>query len=116
MLKILVALVALSSSAYAFDNGQYESVDPKIRHWFKNVRSPNGIPCCDIADGHSTTWRRSETPGYEYDVPIESNWTPVPSEAIVKNSNNPTGEAIVWYVKQMGNSYYIRCFVLGSGS
>jgi len=97
----------------AFDNGQWDSIDPKIRDWFKSVRSKNGIPCCDMADGHRTTWRGTSEGGYE--VPIADEWRKVPPEAIVYNAGNPTGEAIVWYVKQGENIYHIRCFVPGGG-
>jgi hypothetical protein len=97
------------------DRGQYQNVDPKIRNWFNSVRSPNGVSCCDTSDGHYTIWRKSEFEGHEYDVPIEGIWTPVPPEAVVRNSNNPTGETIVWYVKQDGiQPWHIRCFVLGN--
>ena len=30
-------------------------------------------------------------------------------------SKNPVGEAVVWYVQQGANIYYIRCFVPGGG-
>lgn len=116
MIRIFAAaafLVAAATAAYAFDNGQYESIDPKIRDWFKSVRSPHGIPCCDIADGHRTTWRGTSEGGYE--VPIQGQWRKVPPEAVVLNAGNPVGEAIVWYVKQGENVYYIRCFVPGGG-
>jgi len=107
------ALSILSASALAFDNGQYNDVPSNIRSWFKSVRSPHGIPCCDIADGHRTTWRGTDNGGYE--VPIEGEWLPVPPEAIIYNAGNPTGEAVVWYVRQATNTYYIRCFVPGDG-
>lgn len=110
---LLVAFSSLPFAADAFDNGQYNDVPPNIRSWFKNVRSPHGIPCCDIADGHRTTWRGNKEGGYE--VPIDGTWRPVPNEAIVYNAGNPTGEAIVWYVQQGADSYYIRCFVPGGG-
>jgi hypothetical protein len=118
MMKLALAgALALSSCviprASAFDNGQYQSVDPKIRDWFRSVRSPKGINCCDIADGHRTTWRGTSEGGYE--VPIQGEWRKVPPEAIVLNAGNPTGEAIVWYVKQGENVYHIRCFVPGGG-
>jgi hypothetical protein len=118
MYRFIFLLCLLATSATAFDNGQYENVDPKIRDWFKSVRSPHGIPCCDIADGHTTTWRKSEKEGFEYEVPIEGEWQVVPPEAIVNNARNPTGESIVWYVRQYTDrgSWYIRCFVPGSGA
>jgi len=120
MYKFVLALCLITTSAYSFNNGQYENVDPKIRDWFRGVRSPNGVPCCDVADGHTTIWRKSEFEGYEYDVPIDGEWFPVPNEAVVRNTNNPSGESIVWYVKQYNKGidprpWHIRCFVLGSG-
>jgi hypothetical protein len=114
-LIIIAGIISLScvTVTHAFDNGQYQNLDPKIRDWFKSVRSKNGVPCCDIADGHRTTWRGTSEGGYE--VPIAGEWRKVPPEAIVLNAGNPTGEAIVWYVKQGENVYYIRCFVPGGG-
>jgi hypothetical protein len=108
----VISLVCVTQ-VNAFDSGQYQNLDPKIRDWFKSVRSKNGVPCCDIADGHRTTWRGTSEGGYE--VPIAGEWRKVPPEAIVLNAGNPTGEAIVWYVRQGENVYLIRCFVPGGG-
>jgi hypothetical protein len=109
----VAALLGLPCGAEAFDYGQYNDVPANIRSWFKGVRSPHGIPCCDISDGHRTTWRGDKDGGYE--VPIEGEWHHVPPEAIIYNAGNPTGEAVVWYVRQGADTYYIRCFVPGGG-
>jgi hypothetical protein len=45
----LAYLSVLTTTALAFDNGQYENVPPDIRAWFKSVMAPNGVPCCDIS-------------------------------------------------------------------
>lgn len=90
-------------------------VDSGISSWFKNVRSPHGVPCCDIADGHRTTWRGDPLTG-GYEVPIEGVWTAVPPESVIENARNPTGDAIVWYVRQDPKTLYIRCFVPASGA
>ena len=111
-IALLACLSALTGAALAFDNGQYENVPPEIRAWFKGVIAPNGVPCCDIADGHRTEYDM-RTDGYW--VPIEGKWQQVPPESIVYNAGNPVGEAVVWYVQQGANSYYIRCFVPGGG-
>ena len=95
--------------------------DPAKLGWFKSVRSPHGVPCCDISDGHRTTYE--QRPDGFYWVPIAGEWRRVPTESIVFNAGNPIGEAVVWYVKQTGEIvegtpkiiYYIRCFVPGSG-
>lgn len=91
-----------------YPNGIPEDVST----WFKSVRSPRGIPCCDMSDGHHTTaFKHTDNPNYW--VFIEGKETEIPPEAVINNAKNPTGEAIVWYVKQGENTYYIRCFVAG---
>jgi hypothetical protein len=103
-----------AATAAAMDRGQFRNVPPEIREWFENMRSPKGILCCSYADGHRT--------GYDiwqgqYWVPIDGDWYPVPPEAVIK-TENPVGEAIVWYLLQSPDSglphselYKIICFV-----
>jgi hypothetical protein len=106
-IALLACLSALAGAALAFDNGQYENVPPDIRAWFKGVIAPNGVPCCDIADGHRTEYDFREG---AYWVPIESQWLAVPERAIIRDRGNPVGEAVVWYVHHRG-SIVISCFV-----
>lgn len=115
MRKLVILLYLLTTSAFGFDNGQYQNVDPKIRKWFKELRSPSNIPCCDIADGHMTTWRPSQVNGYEYEAYIEEQWVPVPPEVVIRGIPNPTGSAVVWYIK-LSEIIQIRCFILGDAS
>lgn len=106
-----LSMCGVSESAWDMDSGdQYKDVPAPIREWFKSVRSSNGIPCCDVADGHHTQVEQRDG---SYWVPIEGEWYKVPPEAVVNNAKNPTGDAIVWYVKNGDKSFYIRCFVLG---
>ena len=110
---LIASLAGLPITAQALDNGQYGGVPDNVRSWFKSVRSPHGVPCCDISDGHRTSYdMRSDN---HYWVPIEGEWRQVPSEAIVYNAGNPVGEAVVWYVRQGPDAVYIRCFVPGGG-
>lgn len=102
--------LALMTHASAFDNGQWNDVDPHTREWFRSLKSPSGIPCCDTSDGKRTSWRASDK-GYE--VLIEDQWIPVPPEAVILRKDNPTGESIVWYGHQNGKPF-IRCFVQGT--
>lgn len=104
---VLAASAALTSAALAFDNGQYNDVPPDIRAWFRNVLAPNGVPCCDISDGHRTEY---DVRNGAYWVPIEGEWMLVPERAIIRNVGNPVGEAVVWYVHHRG-SIIISCFV-----
>ena len=105
-------ITALLTPVLARDNGQFGNVPPDIRAWFKSVRSKNGIPCCDIADGHRTDYQMRES---HYWVPIDGKWIQVPEHAVVDNSGNPTGDAVVWYT-QFNGSVFIRCFVPGGGA
>ena len=76
---------------------------PDIRAWFKSVMAPNGVPCCDISDGHRTDYDVREG---TYWVPIEGQWMEVPERAIIRDRGNPVGEAVVWYVHHRGSIYH----------
>src|SRR5437868_15499920 len=104
---VLVASVVLSGAAFAFDNGQYNDVPADIRAWFRNVLAPNGLPCCDISDGHRTDY---DVRSGAYWVPIDGEWVVVPERAVIRGARNPVGQAVVWYVRQHG-SIVISCFV-----
>ena len=66
-LVLFVSLTFFTGAAHAVDRGQFENVPDDIRAWFKGVRSPAGVPCCDISDGHRT----------EYDVRAGAYWVPI---------------------------------------
>ena len=103
LLFVLGASIFFSQTVRAVDHGQFENIPDDIRAWFKGVRSPTGVPCCDISDRHRT----------DYDVRAGAYWVPVNGlwwQAIVRNAGNPLGEAVVWYVSLRGN-IEIRCFV-----
>ncbi len=87
---LLASLSVLTSAALAFDNGQFENVPPDIRAWFKGVIAPNGVPCCDISDGHRTEYNFREG---SYWVPIEGQWMADAAHAIIRDRGNPVGEA-----------------------
>jgi hypothetical protein len=103
-------LLFLSGLSRAVDRGQFADVPDNIRSWFKSVTGPSGIPCCDISDGHRTSW---EMRGQSYFVPVEGEWVEIPPGTIVRNAGNPFGEAVVWYVRY-GGGVVIRCFVPAS--
>src|SRR4051812_41753269 len=87
-----ICLGANSAGVLAMDNGQYSNVPEHIRAWFKSVKSPHGVPCCDVSDGHRTDFDIRED---AYWVQIDGAWMPVPKEAVVENAGNPTGDAVV---------------------
>ncbi|WOH83623.1 hypothetical protein RX327_11070 [Bradyrhizobium sp. BEA-2-5] len=104
---VLAWLAMMAGAALAFDNGQYDHVPPDIRAWFKSVIAPNGVPCCDISDGHRTEY---DVRGGAYWVPIDGQWMEVPARAIIRDRGNPVGQAVVWYVHHRG-AIIISCFV-----
>jgi hypothetical protein len=89
-------------------------LDDNQMNWFKSIKAPNGVPCCDISDGHPTEMQRRMDGIYIPD-PIHlgepRQWIKVPDEAVVKGAANPVGVATVWYVQQTPDTVYIRCFV-----
>lgn len=111
---ILFAVASCGTGTPAFDKdaGQFGDVPDNVRSWFKSVRSPHGIPCCDVADGHRT---EAEIRGDAYWVPINGNLVKVQQDAVVYNAGNPYGEPVIWYVVQTNGDPYIRCFVPGGG-
>ena len=123
-MKSLAVLLFLTTSAVATEHyaGEYDNVDPATRAWFKSVRSPHGVPCCDIADGHHTQAKQSTRTEEEIQhgmsewwTVVEGEWMQVPLNSVVYNAGNPTGDAVVWYTRQGGGAVYIRCFVPGGG-
>ena len=86
LLLVIGALNFVSGTALAVDRGQFENVPDDIRAWFKGVRSPAGVPCCDISDGHRTEY---DVRSGAYWVPINGLWWQVPEKAIVRNAGNP---------------------------
>ncbi len=113
MIPRLAAVLSLLliSGAAAVDRGQFADVPDDIRAWFKGVQSPGGVPCCDISDGHRTSY---EVRQGVFWVPIDGAWWEVPAKAIIRDAGNPVGEAIVWYVNHRG-SIVISCFVPADG-
>jgi len=101
------ASLLLISHAHAVDRGQFGDVPDDVRAWFKSMRSPAGVPCCDVSDGHRTSY---DIRNGAYWVPIDGVWWEVPAKAVIRDARNPVGGAIVWYVNHRG-SIVISCFV-----
>ena len=104
---LMIPLMLFATATFAVDRGQFADVPEHIRKWFKDARSPAGVPCCDVSDGHRTDY---DVRGGNYWVPIEGTWWLVPEKAIIR-----TGGAVVWYVTLRGN-IEITCFVPADGS
>ena len=106
-----VPLILLAATAFAVDRGQYGDVPEHIRKWFKDARSPAGVPCCDVSDGYRTDY---EVRGGAYWVPINGEWREVPDRAVIRTGGNPTGGAVAFWEShrhQNDRPPNIYCFV-----
>jgi hypothetical protein len=106
-MALLVPAAVLTPASYAVDRGQFDDVPQHVRSWFKSVRSPSGVPCCDMSDGHRTEY---DVRAGAYWVPIDGEWMQVPDRAVIRNGGNPVGEAVVWHIHR-GGTVIISCFV-----
>jgi hypothetical protein len=109
---VVIPLMLIAAAASAVDHGQFGHVPEHIRKWFKEARSPAGVPCCDVSDGFRTEY---EVRNGAYWVPIDGVWWEVPEKAVIKTGGNPTGGAVVWHMMYQGN-LMITCFVPADGS
>ncbi len=109
---LMIPLMMPAATTYAVDRGQFGDVPEHIRKWFKDARSPEGVPCCDVSDGYRTEY---DVRSGVYWVPIEGVWREVPEKAVIRTGGNPTGGAVVWYMTYQGR-LMITCFVPADGS
>jgi hypothetical protein len=108
ILGAIATLCALLSAAFAKDNGQFGSAPADVREWFKSLKSPLGVPCCDTSDGtrlEDVDWRQDDG---GYSVRIDGEWVRVPKEAVVDQLNR-VGFAIIW---RWGGK--LQCFLPGT--
>lgn len=118
-LAILLSSSLIARSAWQNVAGEWEPyrLNESQHRWFKSIKSPTGIPCCDISDGHPTEMQRRDDGIYIPD-PIHLDeprqWIKVPDAAVVKGAINPIGVATVWWVQESADAIHIRCFVRDS--
>jgi hypothetical protein len=113
----LAALLCLSTSAVAHDDGRYQNTDPGIKAWVKELTDKNGKGCCDTADGYPAEVEWDSDTGH-YRVYIGGQWRDVPDEALIEQPNR-LGYAVVWYYPSYEAdgrmTPKIRCFLPGAG-
>lgn len=114
MLRLALASIlslACVTLTHAIDQGQWNEVDPKVRDWFRSLRSPSGFSCCDFADGN-----RIEAPDYKenddgtYEVFARGRWVHIPKDRIVQ-ATNMIGYAVLWWGPGLDVPY---CFMPGA--
>ena len=111
---LLLTLVSRGRADWTKVAGEWEQyrLDESQVGWFKSIKAPNGVPCCDISDGHPTEMERRADGIYIPDPHHAGIWLMVPEERVVKGASNPVGVATVWYVDYPNTgTIFIRCFV-----
>jgi len=110
--RLSLALILIASPALARDDGRY--AQSPLKQWFNGLKSKNGVPCCDTADGKRLEDVDWEAADGHFRVRIKGEWIDVPPEAVLEQPNL-AGPAIVWPVLEAGR-LKVRCFIPGAGS
>ncbi len=106
MLRVSLGLALALCTTAAFAHPP-EHPDPALAPWFHSLLQPGtGISCCSEADCRRTDYRIEDD---HYEARINGEWRPVPPQAVLKRTDNPTGQAVVCYTPTLG----IMCFVRG---
>jgi hypothetical protein len=102
------------SRVLARDDGQWRDVDPKVRQWFREQKSPKtGGYCCNESDG---TYAEEDIRNGHYWTRFEQSkgkWIPVPDEVVIRDDNR-NGAPVAWWFYESGN-LRIRCYAPGGG-
>lgn len=107
----LAALLLITVSAHARDNGQWAQADPEIRNWIQGLKNKKGVPCCDTADGEEPEMYDSDNGKWR--VRLKGIWVDVPPEALLDDVPNKLGYARVW-VRYFDGKPQIICFLPGA--
>ncbi len=110
-LKLACLALPLAVTATALARAPTDRpLDPFISSWFKGLKNPNllfyGGYCCDQSDGRVLAEDEWRTTAEGYEVQVEGDWKPVPPNAILSQTENPTGGAVVFFYRNQ-----ILCFV-----
>ena len=105
-----VLITCLISGVSARDpDGRYANSPLKL--WFDHLASGKGL-CCSMADGEIVADPDWESKDGHYRVRLENNWTDVPDDAVITESNR-AGRTMVWPIRFL-DQISIRCFMPGS--
>jgi hypothetical protein len=113
-LSFAVLFFVLSGVANARDpGGKYANADAAIHQWFTEQHNSVGQWCCNDADGHEYDDDYSFDKDGNVHVLIDGEAVVVDAYKVLTGPN-PTGHAVIWYLKgTAGPSVY--CFAPGAG-
>ena len=98
MRAFLVVALALSAGAAAANPGSSRGSDPAFAAWIDDLLNPATGLSCDKFDPHllgKADWRYD---GGHYQIRIADRWRDVPAPAVIDRVDNPTGNAVAFYV------------------
>jgi hypothetical protein len=119
MLRIVVALVALTLPAAARDNGQWDNQPAYLRQWFQKLMQPDNpvMSCCGEADAFEADSFEVRDDRYVAiitngkGVIPEGTRIPVPNNKMKWDEGNPTGHGIIF----IGSGGQVYCYVTPGG-
>ena len=108
--SLCIALPALASPPDGTDP------DSPMSKWFRSLTTPNhGMSCCAQSDGFVLDDKHWRVVGDGYEVEVRGatdGWEKVPPSAVLQNTPNPTGGAVVFVYPADGRpDHKILCFV-----
>lgn len=107
---VAALLIPLHGDAFAFDSSKWGH-DEATSEWFKSLRAPTGIPCCDYADGvrlEDPEWKENDDGSYS--VFAKDAWHTIDKDHIV-TAPNRVGYAILWWPEHWDHP---SCFLPGA--
>jgi len=128
VLHIMLILALLEPTAAARDLGQWNTVDPYISEWFKELRQPDNkwMFCCGEADAYWADKTATGSSGELYaiitddrpDAPLGRRHVPVGTKILVPNHKikwdrgNPTGHTVIF----LSSADEVLCYVQNGGT
>ena len=95
---LALALSVCAAGAAAANPGAPAGGDPAIAAWIDDLQNPATGLSCDNFDPHlvgQADWRYD---GGHYQIRIADRWRDVPAPAVIDRIDNPTGNAVAFYV------------------
>jgi hypothetical protein len=119
--SLILAACATWPAAAIDRDGYGLTLTPKQRAYVKDLRSNDGVPCCDASDGYETQVQLTKlggTSGFDAWWPEGKMWVAVKAEALIQP--NLLGVTRAWFAYDSddgdddGGSVYVRCLLVGT--
>ena len=98
MRAFLVFALSLCAAGAAAAHSGFSAGDPALTAWIGDLQNPATGVACDNFDPHllgNADWRYDAG---HYQIRIADQWRDVPAPAVIDRIDNPTGNAVAFYV------------------